>query len=97
MLAHLEGSGARLTQLKRMLVAGSALPRPLIEAFGPMGVNVEQGWGMTETTPIVTYNAPTPTSAALTGEDAIRQRLKQGRAACGTDMKIVDAEGRELP
>ena len=97
LLAHLEGSGARLTQLKRMLVAGSALPRLLIEAFGPMGVNVEQGWGMTETTPIVTYNAPTPTSAALTGEDAIRQRLKQGRAACGTDMKIVDAEGRELP
>ena len=43
-----------------------------------MGVNVEQGWGMTETGPIVTINAPTPASAALTGEDAIRQRLKQG-------------------
>ena len=63
----------------------------------PMGVNVEQGWGMTETSPIVTYNSPTPASAVLAGEDAIRQRLKQGRASCGTDMKIVDAEGSELP
>ena len=97
LLAHLESSGARLTQLKRLLVAGSALPRLIVEAYSPMGVNVEQGWGMTETTPIVTYNAPTPASAALTGEDAMRQRLKQGRAACGTDIKIVDAEGRELP
>ena len=97
LLAHLQSSGARLTQLRRMLVAGSALPRVLIEAFTPMGINVEQGWGMTETSPIVTYNAPTPASAALEGEAAIRQRLKQGRAACGTDMKIVDADGKELP
>ena len=97
LLSHLESAGVRLTQLKRMVVAGSTLPRLLIEAFAPMGVNVEQGWGMTETSPIVTYNAPTPVSAALSGEEAVRQRLKQGRAACGTDMKIVDADGRELP
>ncbi len=34
-----------------------------------MGVNVEQGWGMTETSPIVTYNSPTPATA-----DAHRRR-----------------------
>jgi acyl-CoA synthetase (AMP-forming)/AMP-acid ligase II len=45
---------------------------------------------MTETSPIVTYNSPTPASALLEGEKAVRQRLKQSRAACGTDMKIVD-------
>jgi len=97
LLAHLRSSNERLTHLKRMLVAGSALPRLLVEEFTPMGVNVEQGWGMAETSPIVTYNSPTPASAVLAGEDAIRQRLKQGRASCGTDMKIVDAEGSELP
>ncbi len=47
LLAHLRGSNERLTYLKRMLVAGSALPRLLVEEFTPMGVNVEQGWGMT--------------------------------------------------
>ena len=81
LLAHLRGANERLTHLKRMVVAGSALPRLLIEEFTPMGVNVEQGWGMTETSPIVTYNSPTPATADLTGEEAIRQRLKQGRAA----------------
>ena len=97
LLAHLEKTGAKVTRLKRMLVAGSALPRLLIEAFEPMGVQVEQGWGMTETTPIVTYNAPTPATEKLKGDAAIVERLKQGRAICGTDVKIVDAEGRELP
>jgi fatty-acyl-CoA synthase len=97
LLAHLERTGAKVTRLKRMLVAGSALPRLLIEAFEPMGVRVEQGWGMTETTPIVTYNAPTPATEKLKGDAAIAERLKQGRAICGTDVKIVDAEGQELP
>jgi fatty-acyl-CoA synthase len=96
LLAHLRSSNERLTHLKCMLVAGSALPRLLVEEFTPMGVNVEQGWGMTETSPIVTYNSPTPASAVLAGEDAIRQRLKQGRASCGTDMKIVDAGGQRI-
>ena len=73
------------------------MPRLLVEAFGRMGVDVQHAWGMTETSPLVTTNAPTPASLALTGEDAMRQRLKQGRAACGTDMKIVGPNGEELP
>jgi fatty-acyl-CoA synthase len=97
LLAHLQASGARLTKLKRLIVAGSALPHLLIDAFAPMGVDVVQGWGMTETNPIVTFNAPSPASAALTGEESIRQRLKQGRAVCGTDIKIVDVSGDQLP
>jgi acyl-CoA synthetase (AMP-forming)/AMP-acid ligase II len=43
LLAHLRSSNERLTHLRRMTVAGSALPRLLIEEFTPMGVNVEQG------------------------------------------------------
>ena len=97
LLGHLQSQGARLSQLKRMLVGGSAMPRLLVEAFGRMGVDVQHAWGMTETSPLVTTNAPTPASLALTGEDAMRQRLKQGRAACGTDMKIVGPNGEELP
>jgi acyl-CoA synthetase (AMP-forming)/AMP-acid ligase II len=92
LLAHLRSSNERLTHLKRMLVAGSALPRLLVEEFTPMGVSVEQGWCMTETSPIVTYNSPTPASAVLAGEEAIRQRLKQGRASWGQSRR--PASGR---
>jgi hypothetical protein len=54
------------------------------------------GDSLQETSPLVTTNAATPASLALEGEDAMRKRLKQGRAACGTDMKIVDPNDRPL-
>src|SRR4029079_16854677 len=58
---------------------------------------VEHGWGMTELSPVGTYNAPKPPQAGLTGEAATRTRLKQGGFVAGSDMKIVDANGAELP
>jgi fatty-acyl-CoA synthase len=97
LLGHLRETGARLTSLRRLVVAGSAAPRLLFEAFAEHGVQVEHAWGMTETNPIVAYNAPVTASAALDGEARMRERLKQGRAACGTDIKIVDADRAELP
>ncbi|MBX9698781.1 MAG: long-chain-fatty-acid--CoA ligase [Acetobacteraceae bacterium] len=96
-LAHMRETGTRPEALKRLLVAGSACPRVLIEGFGAWGVDVHQGWGMTETSPLVTYHGAKPATAALAQEDDVRLRLKQGRAVFGTDIKIVDAEGRELP
>jgi long-subunit acyl-CoA synthetase (AMP-forming) len=66
-----------------MLVGGSAMPRLLVEAFGPMGVYVQHVWGMTETSPLVTTNAPTPASLAFEGEEMAAQtpqpRLNRGR------------------
>ncbi len=96
-LQELRGSGARLQTLRRVVVAGSALPRVLIEGLGEYGVHVQQAWGMTETSPIVTYNAPTSATAHLPLEEAMRVSLKQGRAVCGTDIRIVDGAGARLP
>lgn len=96
-LQHMRETGTRPETLQRLLVAGSACPRLLIEGFGEWGVDVHQGWGMTETSPLVTYHAPVPATAALSPEESVRLRLKQGRAVFGTDIKIVDAEGKELP
>jgi fatty-acyl-CoA synthase len=42
-----------LTHMKGMLVGGSAVPRSLIAAYKERhGLNVVQGWGMTETSPV---------------------------------------------
>jgi fatty-acyl-CoA synthase len=42
-----------LTPLKRMLVGGAAVPEPLIRAFQDRhGLQIQQGWGMTETSPV---------------------------------------------
>jgi len=98
LLQHLRASGEKLATVKRIMTGGSAAPPLLIEAFrDEFGVTVEHGWGMTELSPVGTYNAPKLAQAGLTGEPAVRHMLKQGRILAGIDMKIVDGDGRELP
>jgi len=98
LLQHLRSSGENLATVRRIMTGGSAAPPLLIEAFrDEFGVTVEHGWGMTELSPVGTYNAPKPAQAGLAGEPAVRHMLKQGRVLPGIDMKIVDGDGRELP
>jgi len=98
LLQHLRSSGERLRTVRRIMTGGSAAPAALIEAFrDEYGVAVEHGWGMTELSPVGTYNAPKPRQIALSKSAAVRHMLKQGRILPGIDMKIVGGEGQELP
>ena len=98
LLQHLRGSGERLDTVERIMTGGSAAPPLLIDAFrDEYGVRVEHGWGMTELSPVGTYNAPKPAQVGLANGDATRHMLKQGRILGGIDMKIVDGDGKELP
>ncbi len=98
LLQHLRTSGEKLATVKRIMTGGSAAPPLLIEAFrDEFGVVVEHGWGMTELSPVGTYNAPKLAQVGLSGDTAVRHMLKQGRVLPGIDMKIVDGDGRELP
>ena len=98
LLQHLRSSGSRLTTVKRIVTGGSAAPPILIDAFrDEYGVSVEHAWGMSELSPLGTFNTPKEAQAGLTGAEATRHMLKQGRVSPGIDMKIVDGEGRELP
>ena len=98
LLAHLRATGGRLDTVKVIMTGGSACPPLLLEAFGAeFGVSVEHGWGMTEMSPVGTYNKPKPAHAGLDAAGRLRLGLKQGRILCGLDMKIVDGDGRDLP
>jgi acyl-CoA synthetase (AMP-forming)/AMP-acid ligase II len=98
LLQHLRSSGERLDTVERIMTGGSAAPPLLIEAFrDEYGVAVEHGWGMTELSPVGTYNAQKPAQTGLTKDQATRHMLKQGRILPGIDMKIVDGDGKELP
>jgi acyl-CoA synthetase (AMP-forming)/AMP-acid ligase II len=98
LLQHLRSSGERLETVTRIMTGGSAAPPLLIDAFrDEYGVVVEHGWGMTELSPVGTYNAPKPAQSGLSGEAATRHMLKQGRILSGIDMKIVDQNNHELP
>ena len=98
LLQHLRSSGEKLHTVSRIMTGGSAAPPLLIEAFrDEYGVTVEHGWGMTELSPVGTYNAPKLGQIGLEKDAAVRHMLKQGRILSGIDMKIVDGESHELP
>ena len=98
LLNHLRSSGERLHTVKRLAIGGSACPRLLLEAFDrEYGIRVDHAWGMSETSPLGTYNAPQPASADLEGDALLRHQEKQGRGIFGIDMKIASDDGAELP
>ncbi|PKB13428.1 fatty-acyl-CoA synthase [Novosphingobium kunmingense] len=98
LLTHLDETGLGLGQLERVVVGGSALPEAIVTAFRDRyGVDVIQGWGMTETSPLATVSIPNAAVAALDQQGQLAYKLKQGRLLSGLDLKIVDDEGARLP
>ena len=55
------------------------------------------GWGMTEMSPVGTIGSPKAKHANLSADERFALSLKQGRPLYGVEMKIVDADGKELP
>jgi acyl-CoA synthetase (AMP-forming)/AMP-acid ligase II len=98
LLRHLDTSAQRLSTVQRFIVGGAACPRALIERMeGEYGITVQHSWGMTESSPIGTFNRPTARHAALDAAAKVDLSLKQGRALFGIDLKVVDDHDQELP
>ena len=98
LLQHLRASGERLDTVRSLVIGGSACPPMLIDAFArEYGVRVDHAWGMTETSPLGTYNHPKAGEDAMAPEAVAQRRLNQGRGIYGTEMKIVDGDGAALP
>ncbi len=94
---YMAGNGLRLDTLRAALVAGSKPPRALIEALeGRYGIDVAQCWGMTEALGVTKTSLP-PGLAEAPAEARIAQKLRQGRVAFGTQLRIVDDSGAPLP
>ena len=95
MLAWLKETGNDLGQLRRILSGGSAVPLSLMQRLErDYGVASIHAWGMTETTAAATYARPRK-GAPPEEADAVRRR--QGVPLYGSELRIVDDAGRELP
>ncbi|MEO8927340.1 MAG: AMP-binding protein, partial [Caulobacteraceae bacterium] len=98
LLAHMRATGATLTTLKRVVIGGSAVPEAIIRAFhDDYGVEVVHAWGMTETSPLGTLSTPTPEIAALSFDEQMPYKLKQGRPPAGVQLRLADDAGAALP
>jgi len=98
LLQYLGDSNESIDSLKRITVGGAACPLSIFKIFKEKhDVDVEHAWGMTEMSPLGTYNKMTQKDFELPEEAFTEALLRQGRPIFGVDLRIVDEEGQELP
>lgn len=84
-----------LDSLETAVTGGAPMTKSLFDGFAHHGVNLLQGWGMTETSPNVSLSRP-PRETEGTAQ-AIPYLMSAGRLNAMVDARLVDAEGKELP
>jgi len=94
---YLNKTGESVETLKNVVVGGAACPLSLIKAMEKHGVWMNVAWGMTEMSPLGTYNNLLGWMQDLSPSEMDQQRIKAGRLVFGVEMKIVDDEDNELP
>jgi len=96
--SYLESHSHDLSSLRMIAVAGSAMPRQFIEWYEKKHrIPFRLAWGMTETTPIATFMAVKKDLDALPEKERFDLLARHGLPVAGVEIRIVDAEGRELP
>ena len=95
---HVKSTGESLPTVNKALVGGSALPESLLRAYEQeLDIPMQQGWGMTETSPLGTTYSPLPSMLGADYDDTVPYKLFAGRRIFGVEMRIVDDEGNLLP
>lgn len=92
----LDESGEKVPSLRTVVSGGAACPLSLIRRFLQHGVAYQNAWGMTETSPMGSFNRKQPWYEDLPEDAQAKQLLKAGRCLFGMEMRIVDEDGHEL-
>ena len=83
-----------LSSLRGIVSGGSASPKGLIRAFEEkLGIPFIVGYGMTETTPIVSLSTITSGMSDLPMDERIDIRALQGLPVAGLEVRIVNEDG----
>ena len=98
LLQYCASEDKHLDKLNYTLVGGAAVPRSMIEEFRDKhDVELRQGWGMTEMSPLGTCNSLKAGLETLSAEEQLDLATKAGRGIFGCELRIVDDAGKELP
>ena len=98
LLNYCKENNIKLDSIKETIIGGSAVPYSMNKQFDEdHDVNVVQGWGMTETSPLATANLKTPEMEKMAKDEMYQLQTKQGKPIYGVQLKIVDDEGNRLP
>ena len=74
-----------LSSLRLLVVGGAPSPLPLLNIYLARGVSMQQGYGLTETSPMVSFLAP---------EHALSKVGSSGRTPIFVDVKIAGLDGK---
>lgn len=97
-LDYLRKNEKRLDKVEKILSGGSALPEALLRAYEEgYGVTMQQGWGMTEMSPIGTIGTLKPNHDGLPQDEKVKIKLKQGLGVYGVELRVVSEDGKILP
>lgn len=100
MLVESQPDKYQFKALDRVTCGGSAPPESLIQWYwDALGVEMVQGWGMTETSPLATISRRTAKRKHLDASDADRaaNQAKAGLPIAGLEIEIFDDQWRPLP
>ena len=76
-----------LSSIRVFVVGGAPCPLPLLKTYQARGVPMQQGYGLTETAPMVTILAP---------EFGFDKVGSSGKPALFIEVKLVDGEGKAV-
>ncbi|UCD67498.1 MAG: long-chain fatty acid--CoA ligase [Betaproteobacteria bacterium] len=77
----------------RMTVGGSAVPEAMIRSYAKFGIEIMQGWGMTETSPLATVSKVAALQSELDEDARFKVRASQGYPMPLVDVRAVGDEG----
>jgi 3-(methylthio)propionyl---CoA ligase len=98
LLNHVKQNNLKFSTMNRTVIGGSACPPAMIKTFqDEFGVRVLHAWGMTELSPLGTLNTFKEKHFKLSEAERFAIQQKQGRVIFGVEMRIVGADGKDLP
>jgi fatty-acyl-CoA synthase len=80
-------ASADLSSLETMVCGGAPVPEPLTRLYAERGIPINQGYGLTETAPFVTFLAP---------EWGMAKLGSAGKPPMFSEVRLVDANGRDV-
>ena len=76
-----------LSSVRVLVVGGAPCPLPILKAYLARCVTMQQGYGLTETAPMVSFLGP---------EFALAKAGSSGKPPLFAEVKIVDSDGRSI-
>ncbi|MGK0441727.1 MAG: fatty-acyl-CoA synthase [Pseudohongiellaceae bacterium] len=98
LLNYLRETHQTVESLESVAIGGAATPRSMLEEFEQKhNVTANPCWGMTETSPLGTFNAVREEIKDLPAAELMQYRLKAGLPPYGVELRVATPDGKDQP